>query len=787
MAKMNNFTTTSTATETLPKSGHVNEVCKEWLVREDGALAYKLQSQEINDFYKGNRFRNAVVREDFPTALQEQIKEKETAEKQTEVYRRKLKEQEEHDKRVAKEIAEKLEKDLQEQKLQQLKEGQEMAQKMQEIYVNMPPVPPPKHQVPPPRPAKNSTLQPQQQNYDSYHNTTNGYRNPHSYAPALQQQYPLLLQQKHFSNTDGYVGLALQSTAAQHLQQRRSPKTNQNHLLVGDDDDKQSTQHNSKTTSSPQYRHHHSSSSPSSLALSVSATTTANASRRHVFDSVLPNMNTSLNYSAHHLANSPHTPLTPKSPTHAFLHTPPPIPTTQSPIHQSHPDIEEVVEYSDVADSIRRYNISKESPDSPDSISPQHFQHNHHNHLVAHSNKINRFMSPSNENLLKNEQIFQKLSPQKYDQLVGNAATGNATTAANEKHLQEHADDIELYVDPCDYASLKEIGLPMHEIKEISEKLKQEQKDELLARRLQEMEVNDGLTQEERDRMLAIEAQDKELAKMLQERMDYRTWNSLHPQVVQLPRRHSFLSLCPSRKLEMFSSHLPRIDTSGIWEKAKAKRAKEKARQRKSQHKDNGHNGPIQPLPQDSLVMNSSTVSSTTSSTSSTKQPESQSSTLEDSIDLEAYSNPIDVIKRTQNGCLTNGSLNRELVFQQQQARHASLNREDDIYTLPVDSCRPPLTPPQATSTMRPASMSIGHEASHSSYSQNSMTRSENFSIHSQDSSNSRSKATTTFGIYTKAQVQHHLICRFKVRGDQIQMRIVKRNPRTTNAHTNKS
>ncbi|KAL9930980.1 uncharacterized protein ACN427_000178 isoform 6-T12 [Glossina fuscipes fuscipes] len=611
MAKMNNFTTTSTATETLPKSGHVNEVCKEWLVREDGALAYKLQSQEINDFYKGNRFRNAVVREDFPTALQEQIKEKETAEKQTEVYRRKLKEQEEHDKRVAKEIAEKLEKDLQEQKLQQLKEGQEMAQKMQEIYVNMPPVPPPKHQVPPPRPAKNSTLQPQQQNYDSYHNTTNGYRNPHSYAPALQQQYPLLLQQKHFSNTDGYVGLALQSTAAQHLQQRRSPKTNQNHLL--------------------------------------------------------------------------------------------------------------------------------------------------------------------------------KLSPQKYDQLVGNAATGNATTAANEKHLQEHADDIELYVDPCDYASLKEIGLPMHEIKEISEKLKQEQKDELLARRLQEMEVNDGLTQEERDRMLAIEAQDKELAKMLQERMDYRTWNSLHPQVVQLPRRHSFLSLCPSRKLEMFSSHLPRIDTSGIWEKAKAKRAKEKARQRKSQHKDNGHNGPIQPLPQDSLVMNSSTVSSTTSSTSSTKQPESQSSTLEDSIDLEAYSNPIDVIKRTQNGCLTNGSLNRELVFQQQQARHASLNREDDIYTLPVDSCRPPLTPPQATSTMRPASMSIGHEASHSSYSQNSMTRSENFSIHSQDSSNSRSKATTTFGIYTKAQVQHHLICRFKVRGDQIQMRIVKRNPRTTNAHTNKS
>lgn len=47
----------------------------------------------VHDYYKGNRFRNAVVREDFPTALQEQIKEKKSADHQTEIYRRKLKEQ----------------------------------------------------------------------------------------------------------------------------------------------------------------------------------------------------------------------------------------------------------------------------------------------------------------------------------------------------------------------------------------------------------------------------------------------------------------------------------------------------------------------------------------------------------------------------------------------------------------------------------------------------------------------------------------------------------------------
>lgn len=91
-------------------------MCKEWLVREDGALAYKLQSEEskslsfglrttnnsrlyvlilflVTDFYKGNRQRNAVVRHDFPTALEEQIKEKEFASRQAEQYRRYLSEQ----------------------------------------------------------------------------------------------------------------------------------------------------------------------------------------------------------------------------------------------------------------------------------------------------------------------------------------------------------------------------------------------------------------------------------------------------------------------------------------------------------------------------------------------------------------------------------------------------------------------------------------------------------------------------------------------------------------------
>ncbi|XP_032580324.1 uncharacterized protein LOC6614553 isoform X9 [Drosophila sechellia] len=521
---MNNFTTTTAAAppkEALPRSGHVNEVCKEWLVREDGALAYKLQSQEINDFYKGNRYRNAVVREDFPTALHEQIKEKEQAQRRVDAYRRRLTEQEEHDKRVAKEIADKLERDLQEQQQKELMQSELIAKQMQEIYVNLPPVPPPvtrDKSRPPPRPAK-------------------------------------------------------------------------------------------------------------------------------------------------------------------------------------------------------------------------------------------------------------KLSPEKYDQLVGNfglgsgsvsglgSGSGSGSAKAAERHMQQHADDIELYVDPCDYASLREIGLPLEEIQEMSKKLKQEQKDELMARRLQAIESKDCVRQEHRDRLLAIEAQDKELAKMLQDRMNSKKLFSL---------RYNYLGF---KK-----------------EKAKAKRAKEKARLRKTQQKEaaeaangngsllcgtNSHCGPLLPLPPDCLSSNAN---------------QSQAD-----IDVEAYSNPIDVLnssreQRPHNGPLTNGSLTRDggsssnhSSMQRQQRNMVPIRGEDDIYTLPVDSCRP---------GPRPLSLHVT-EAMPPVQNHNSMTRSEHYGSEagSHDSSHQSGQDVSphmkysksgNFGIYIKVPVPRRLTCQFKVLEDQIQVKIVKKGPRTS-------
>lgn len=118
--------------DTLPKRGRVNEVCREWLVKEDGALAYRLQTEEIKDHYTGNKSRNALVRQDFPHALDEQRREEEEAAAVRSVYHHMVQQQEQTDAQVAKQLAEKIEREELE-KRQALEEGdQEVARKLQE-------------------------------------------------------------------------------------------------------------------------------------------------------------------------------------------------------------------------------------------------------------------------------------------------------------------------------------------------------------------------------------------------------------------------------------------------------------------------------------------------------------------------------------------------------------------------------------------------------------------------------------------------------------------------------
>uniref|UniRef100_A0A182YDT3 CCDC50_N domain-containing protein n=1 Tax=Anopheles stephensi TaxID=30069 RepID=A0A182YDT3_ANOST len=112
-----------------------NRVCKEWLVREDGALAYQLQNQEISEHYKGNKQRNQIVRQDFPTALSEQIREKEDAERQAALYHQMINEQEEMDAKVARDIAEQLNREAQAKRQMELQRGELLARKLQEQAV----------------------------------------------------------------------------------------------------------------------------------------------------------------------------------------------------------------------------------------------------------------------------------------------------------------------------------------------------------------------------------------------------------------------------------------------------------------------------------------------------------------------------------------------------------------------------------------------------------------------------------------------------------------------------
>ncbi|XP_021920790.1 coiled-coil domain-containing protein 50 isoform X2 [Zootermopsis nevadensis] len=122
-------------TDTLPKPGRVNEVCREWLVKEDGALAYQLQTEEIKHHYTGNKSRNALVRQDFPHALDEQRREEKEAASLRAMYHQMVHQQEQVDAQVAKQLAEKMEREELERR-QALEEGdQEIARKLQQVVL----------------------------------------------------------------------------------------------------------------------------------------------------------------------------------------------------------------------------------------------------------------------------------------------------------------------------------------------------------------------------------------------------------------------------------------------------------------------------------------------------------------------------------------------------------------------------------------------------------------------------------------------------------------------------
>nr|XP_045582734.1 coiled-coil domain-containing protein 50-like isoform X4 [Procambarus clarkii] len=110
--------------EDLPQRGRVTEVCREWLLHEDQALAYRLQNEEYQSHLGNNRERNQLLRQDTPKAKEEQIREDHEAALAQTAYELALAQQEARDADLAANLALKL--NVQDMEKQKQQEEQDM-------------------------------------------------------------------------------------------------------------------------------------------------------------------------------------------------------------------------------------------------------------------------------------------------------------------------------------------------------------------------------------------------------------------------------------------------------------------------------------------------------------------------------------------------------------------------------------------------------------------------------------------------------------------------------------
>ncbi|XP_068211200.1 coiled-coil domain-containing protein 50 isoform X2 [Palaemon carinicauda] len=111
--------------EDLPQRGRVNEVCREWLLHEDQALAHRLQNEEYQMHLGSNRERNQILRQDAPKAREEQIREDHEAAMAQTAYELSLAQQEARDAALANALSHKL--NIEEQEHRKKQEEEDMA------------------------------------------------------------------------------------------------------------------------------------------------------------------------------------------------------------------------------------------------------------------------------------------------------------------------------------------------------------------------------------------------------------------------------------------------------------------------------------------------------------------------------------------------------------------------------------------------------------------------------------------------------------------------------------
>lgn len=487
----------------------------------------------VNEHYNGNRFRNQVVRQDFPTALNEQIKEREDADRRAALYFQMVSDQEEADSRVARDLAEKLQREQEMERRRQFDQSEYLVRRMQEdlmlqgkpsiqleqAIVNELPIPPknfgmkfngqrrdatsPITPPPPPIPPTNTremAASPPQLNYVSLELNTSANGNPPRLVNHQQTQYTQVNIGPHpdFPSPPGTL---------------RSPDTTEHHY-----------EHINLHSHTPEKK---------------VPPVASYAERDYSFPA--PSTSNGLG-------------LPPKSSKSSIS------PSKQYELPKLPP------KHGSNGDRAARKDVSpnnagfhKLSTDTFDLLMGNRRVPDECDSLAVGG-------APSNQPSVDRQFLSKFPNTNRIDNVngIGNYSDEEASGSSGSSSRIK---------------TMRELGVPADEILEIDRRMTLQEKDEVnfggfwrqrnlgfniffhsqaLARQLQELE-GVILTQEEKDRLVAMEAQDKELARMLQERV--------------------FDSFQQSDCLQI-------ILTKSIFcrqEKAKAKRAKERARLRKQQ------------------------------------------------------------------------------------------------------------------------------------------------------------------------------------------------------------
>lgn len=448
----------------------------------------------VTDHYRGNRFRNQVVRQDFPTALSEQIKEKEVADQQRVLYHQMLDAQAEADAVVARQVADNLRREQDSERRRNIEQSEYLARQLEDDLVLK---------------SNHSSRVQQQQTLAS------------SLAePVVVNELPIPPKKlgvkfngqprRGFIESDLVTNPSyVTAVPAQSLQPvrdtpqvkdapkaRDSPQLNYVSLELNIPKDSQKRLANHHATQYTQVFAQNLSTPPGPLSPSDSDNHHYEHINLHSHTpekKIVPQPHAQRDYS---FPSPPDPVALPPKPNKQPV-SPSKIKSKQYELPKLPPKAKDVsptnrgmqMLTTDSFDMLMGNRNSREIPDECDSLAIGGVD-------SKAARNTERIFNSNTPNINRIDSVNDILS---YD---GDEAAGSACSSDRIRQMRE-------------------LGVPADEILEIDRRLTQEEKDEELARRLQEEEGLVRMSQEEKDRMVAIEAQDKELARMLQERVGF--------------------------------------------------------------------------------------------------------------------------------------------------------------------------------------------------------------------------------------------------------------------------